>query len=349
MSFVDKYVERRISKNTFFLHMSKLLDWDALEKELVKITKRGENDRGCKAYNPLLLFKMQLISVWYNLSDVQTEEMVNDSLSAMRFCGLNIEDDVPDHSTLSRFRSQLTQKKSYDRMLRKVNKQLKSKKIILTNGQAKVDASITESPFNPKGKKTYELAEDRSEDQRSGGEKEKEENYHKLKEVEQRGADKDGRWVVKGGKAKFGYKKQIGTDANGIILGVHTTPANTHDSKGLEPLIKKIPKRERKTVMGDKGYAGKDNDKMLKANGSKSRIMKKARRNHPLTNWEKKYNRAISKTRWVVERTFGGMKRWFGSGVTRLKGIKKVHGLHVLEAIAHNLKRSPGLVCQMAK
>ncbi|WP_081583278.1 transposase [Bergeyella zoohelcum] len=33
----------------------------------------------------------------------------------------------------------------------------------------------------------------------------------------------------------------------------------------------------------------------------------------------------MSKTRWVVERTFGSQKRWFGVGQTRLKGLDKVH------------------------
>ena len=77
--------------------------------------------------------------------------------------------------------------------------------------------------------------------------------------------------------------------------------------------------------------------------------MHKAYRNKPLTEWQKEYKRKISKTRWVVERTFGSLKRWFGSGFTRLKAKDKVHSLHVLEAIAHNLKRSPGLICQIAK
>ena len=53
---------------------------------------------------------MKLISTWYGISDVQTEEVVNDSLSAFLFCGLAIEDSVPDHSTLSRFRGGLTSK-----------------------------------------------------------------------------------------------------------------------------------------------------------------------------------------------------------------------------------------------
>jgi len=37
----------------------------------------------------------------------------------------------------------------------------------------------------------------------------------------------------------------------------------------------------------------------------------------PLTHWQKKYNRLISKKRWVVERTFGGMRRWFRCGMAR--------------------------------
>ncbi|MXV38001.1 transposase [Flavobacteriaceae bacterium Ap0902] len=153
----------------------------------------------------------------------------------------------------------------------------------------------------------------------------------------------------KRGKNTFGYKKYIGTDKNGIVLGVHTTSANKHDSKGLEDLLKKVPKTQRKQVMADKGYKSKANDELVEKSGSKSRIMHKGYRNKPLTNWQKKYNKLISKTRWVVERTFGSMKRWFGSGVTRLKVIEKVHGVHVMEAISYNLKRSPGLVALVAK
>ena len=57
--------------------------------------------------------------------------------------------------------------------------------------------------------------------------------------------------------------------------------------------------------------------------------MQKGYRNTPLSTWQKRYNRAISKTRWVVERTFGGMVRWFRAGVTRFKGRQKVHTQHV--------------------
>ena len=107
--------------------------------------------------------------------------MVNDNLNASSFCGLAIEDSVPDHSTLSRFRGELTSKKAYDRILKKLNSQLRTHKVMVNHGQVKIDASITASPFSPKGKTTYELAEDRKEEERNVEEIEKEIKYHAIK------------------------------------------------------------------------------------------------------------------------------------------------------------------------
>ena len=78
-----------------------------------------------------------LLQTWYNLSDPAVEDMVNDSLGAMHFCQLELEDDVPDHSTLSRFRKELVEKKAFDRFLRKINKQLKDKGLMIKEGSAK--------------------------------------------------------------------------------------------------------------------------------------------------------------------------------------------------------------------
>ncbi|MFK8264824.1 transposase [Capnocytophaga canimorsus] len=49
--------------------------------------------------------------MWNNLSDVKVEEHVNHSLSAMKFCGMQLEDNVTSYSVLSRFRTELTEKK----------------------------------------------------------------------------------------------------------------------------------------------------------------------------------------------------------------------------------------------
>ena len=344
MSFAGKYIEKRLRKNNFLRYVNQIIDWEPIEKEISKAYKKGMSVDGRKAYPGLLLFKMSLLQIWYGLSDERVEEHVQDSLSAMTFCDLQLEDDVPDHSTLCRFRNELTEKKAWDRILKKVNKQLVARKIIINKGQI-VDASITESPWSPKGKAEYEIAEDRDEDNRQDKDKGDEDKSMRLVRKEKPGVDSEARWLKKGNKLHFGYKKHMMTDREGIVTGVHTTPANEHDSKGLEPLIKKHNKKNiSDQLMADKGYQVPDNEELLKEMGIKNRIQHKAYRNRPLTDWQKRFNKLISQLRYVVERTFGGMKRWFGAGRARYKGLAKVHGQHVLEAIAHNLYRSPGLV-----
>jgi len=345
MSFVTAYVEKRTKKNTFFKNINTLIDWAPIEKEINKVYKKGEDVVGRKAYSGLLLFKMSLLQTWYNLSDPAVEEMVNDSLSASKFCGLSVEDDVPDHSVISRFRKELTEKKAYDRLLRKINKQLKNHDIIVKSGSAKIDASITETPLKPKGKTTYEVAVDRDEDNREEKDKDDEDNHQQLLKIIKPGVDTEGRWLKKGGKTVYGYKKQIAVDKEGMVLGVHTTTANEHDSKGLKPLLKKLGEKEiQDGVFTDKGYKVPDNDELLKEKGIKNRIQHKAYRNRPLTKWQIKFNKLISKQRYVVERTFGGMKRWFGAGIARYRGKAKMHTQHVMEAIAYNLFRAPGII-----
>ena len=71
--------------------------------------------------------------------------------------------------------------------------------------------------------------------------------------------------------------------------------------------------------------------------------MRKAARTRALTTIEKKFNKLVSKTRYKVERTFGGMVRWFGAGKARYVGLAKMHTQHLIESIAYNLYRTPGI------
>lgn len=343
MSFSRYDVERRSTKSSvFYNQINILIDWSKIENQINKFYTKSKNFEGRPAYNGVLLFKMLLIGVWNNLSDERTETLVNDSLSAMKFCGLALEDQVPDHSTLSRFRSELTGKGVIDKLLVTFNKQLEQHQIIVSTG-VKVDASIIESPRRPKGVTRYEIAEDRKEDEIS--EQEQQKQSSSLKELESSGVDSEARWLKKGGRTIFGFKQQTGVDDNGLVLGIHTVPANEHDSKGLEPLLDKInPKYTHQGVYADKGYKVPNNDKILKDRKIKNRIMHKAYRNTPLTSWQDKFNNLISKSRWVVERTFGSVKKWFGGYETRYIGLAKTHTQHILQAIAYNLKRSPGLI-----
>ena len=80
----------------------------------IKVYKRGQSVNGRPAYSGLLLFKMLLTGIWYGLSDGKAEESVNENLLMMCFCAPEIEDILPDHSVLSHFLSELTEKKVFD-------------------------------------------------------------------------------------------------------------------------------------------------------------------------------------------------------------------------------------------
>ncbi len=59
--------------------------------------------------------QMLLIGLWHGgISDESVEDMANANLHVMKFLGLDMEDDVPDHSVLSRFRTRLTTAKAWD-------------------------------------------------------------------------------------------------------------------------------------------------------------------------------------------------------------------------------------------
>ncbi len=141
-SFVSVYVEKHSKKNQFFNQVKKIINWTEIDDALKEVYKIGLKERGAKAYSPLLLFKMHLISVWYDISDAQTESMVNDSISAMKFCNLKIEDDIPGHGTLSRFKRELTDQKAYSKIMGKIDQQLSEHQLQIIKGQAKVDARL---------------------------------------------------------------------------------------------------------------------------------------------------------------------------------------------------------------
>ena len=97
------------------------------------------------------------------------------------------------------------------------------------------------------------------------------------------------------------------TDEEGYIEKLHITPANVHECNHLSPLLEGIA--EGTTVYADKGYDSKENRQHLKEYRLQDGIMRKAHRKHPLTEAQTKRNRYLSKTRYVVEQSFGTLHR----------------------------------------
>ena len=340
--FADLIYNRRKEKASFFAQINRVIDWAPIARIINSSYSRGKSSRGCPSYEGIVLFKIELLRTWYGLSDGEVEEQVNDRLSFSRFAGVSLNNPAPDSTTVCRFRSELVKKGVYEKLLNEINRQLEEKRILVKKGVI-VDASVTDTPRCPNGKKEYEVVRDRHEEEDN-----KTNEVHKkdsLIEKPQHGVDTDGNWLKKMGKYHYGFKRhEVVDDSEGLIIAVETTSANESDIKHLEEPLKKAHLKEGTTVEADKGYKSKENDEILKRMKLKNRIMHKGARDRELTQWEKKYNKAISKTRYKVERTFGSMRRWFDAGTARYIGLAKTHAQHLIEAIAYNLYRTPGII-----
>lgn len=354
LSFTAHIVSKRKIKSEFFNQLDILIDWNSFSTEIKKYYNKGTSVAGRPSYDGLLLFKMLLLQTWYKLSDYEVEDKVNDCLSFMKFVGLDLEDEVPDHSVLSRFRTALTKSNALDSLMESMNNQLEQRSILVNTGII-VDASITDTLRKPRGKKEYSLeCKEDVEDQplienddiqnvENNEAASSEKKEQKLIVKTQSNVDTDAAWVKKGGKIRYGYKKHVATNDDGLVKAIITTAANESDMLHLIDVVTKAKTKKGQRVRADKGYSSKKNRAFLKDQKIKDGIMHKAVKNNPLTTQQLKLNKLIGKTRFKVERTFGGIKQWFNGGVAKYIGMAKTHTQHVLEAIAYNLYRSPGI------
>ena len=142
----------------------------------------------------------------------------------------------------------------------------------------------------------------------------------------------------------YGYKKHCLTNVQGIVQKVITTTANRSDTKEFIPLLEGANIPQGTAVLADKGYAYGENRSYLQTHHLQDGIMHKAQRNRALTEEEKQRNKAISPIRSTIERTFGCIRQWFHGGRCRYRGLAKTHTQNILESIAFNLYRTPGII-----
>ena len=104
------------------------VDWQPIEV-LLQPMRRALTGR--PAYPPLVQLKALLLQQWYRLSDRDLEEALADRLSFRRFCGLGLEDAVPDATTLSRFRIDLAEAGLAEAVLDALNAQLEQRGLFI--------------------------------------------------------------------------------------------------------------------------------------------------------------------------------------------------------------------------
>jgi transposase, IS5 family len=96
-SLADAFVKAYSRVGGLLEDIAKTFEWAAFD---VLMGPLHSSSDGAPAYPPLTMFKIVLLQQWYGLSDPGAEEAVRDRLSFRRFCGIPLDQETPDHSSI---------------------------------------------------------------------------------------------------------------------------------------------------------------------------------------------------------------------------------------------------------
>ena len=113
--FGNMVYSRIVPRDHFLVKLAQLIDWDAFVPILLSAYK-GLGKRGRPAYSPVVILKMLVITYLYDLSERQTEGVVNYNLPVKEFVGLAVDEKAPDHTTLCLFKARLREAGCWERL-----------------------------------------------------------------------------------------------------------------------------------------------------------------------------------------------------------------------------------------
>ena len=311
LSFADTVVGQLGGKRTQALlnQLNAAIDWESLAKPIRVIYRNA--DGGSPAEPVVMMIKILMLQKWFNLSDPQAEEQLNDRVSFRRFVGLRGGEAAPDETTLVVFRRRLREADLDGRLFEIVKRSIEQRGLLVKEGTL-VDALILEAPTGRKTGKKDESGNDLTT------------------------RDPDASFTKKHGRTYHGYKGHIAADRSGIVTDFEFSTASHHDSRYIDGLTRK----EKRAVIADGAYSDRDRRCRLKKRGVTDGIAYKRQRGQKeLSPLLRKINRAIASIRAAAEHTMARLRKW-GAARTRYRGERRNRFDFALILVAHNLRRA---------
>jgi len=305
VSFFEYATSDKGSRRTgaFLDRMQSLIPWVDISQELTPALYDGRTGR--PGFSVTVLVKALLLEAWFNLSDPELEEQVLDRLSFQRFLGVAERQDIPDETTVCRFRQKLVDIGAFEELFALVQALITEEGVEVRPGTI-VDATIVDAP---KGRKRTDGSSTR---------------------------DAEAGFTKKHGEWRHGYKAHAATDVSGrFIRQVAVTSASVHDADVFHDLTM----HEERAIFADKAYISEERKRSCRHRGVYWGVLDRASRNHPLSRRQERRNRQKSSVRSHVEHPFAWMKRLMGYRKTRYRGLLKNAAHALLIATAYNLKR----------
>jgi transposase, IS5 family len=272
-------------RERFLAEMDAVIPWDRLLALIEPHYPKAGNGTQPKPMAQML--RIYFMQNWFNLSDPQAEDSLYDIESMRRFAGIELHGhDIPDESTILRFRHLLEQHQLTERIFAEIRTLLEQKRLLLKSGTI-VDATIIAAPPSTK-------------------------NEAKARDPEMRQTRKGKQW-------HFGMKAHIGCDRRGIVHSLATTDAAASDIGQLPKLLH----GQETELFGDQAYWSEFHRRCAEVAKIRYRVNRRGTSIRPLTEYQKFINRCRSSSRARGEHAFHVVKRLWGFAKVRYRGLAK--------------------------
>jgi len=274
-------------RDEFLATMETIVPWSALCSVVEPHYPKGVGGRPPIGLERML--RIHFLQHWFNLADVACEEALYDSASLRHFAGIDLgQEPVPDATTLLKFRRLLNQHQLGEELFAKVGEILQANGFKVKTGTI-VDATIIGAPSSTK-------------------------NADRARDPEMHQTRKGRQW-------HFGMKLHIGVDSqSGLAHSAVVTAANVHDKHPLPDLLHGNEER----VYGDSAYSSQKELITSKAPRAKDFTNERVRNRQGEVDEVKRHkNRNKSRIRARVEHVFCVVKRLWGFGKVRYRGLSK--------------------------
>ena len=340
-SFFGEYLyDQVVAAEHFLRQLKQIVPWERFTQKLIRLYKGG-GVVGRPPFDPALVLKVELIAYLYNLTERQVEVYINENLPAKYFVGLAVDQQAPDHSTLTVFRERLVTRgklKVFEEMLEEIV-QIALQRGIQFGSIQIVDSvhSIANVNTDKDQKRQGKGKDPRDPDARWGVK-------HKRKVKNEAGQEEEQVQYF------YGYKAHVSLNAeNNLITSLEATSGEVYDGHHFTGLVdhdlgQALPVE---TYTADKGYDDGENHYDLEVRDLHSAIrLTKTRTEKKDDNKQvwldlrqtAQYQQGL-KERYKIERKFGEAKQGHGFGRCRYLGRLGFAVQAFFTAIMLNLKR----------
>lgn len=266
--------------------------------------------RGRGGYAASTMFKALLLQWLEDLSDRELERYLEENVAAKLFCGFELGDETPDHSTFRVMRDRIGVQ-GLAGLFNRVREAFRSAGLV-REVFTFVDAThlISKANMWRERDRMVEQGEARLDNETVG----------------RLAVDRQARFGRKGRLKWYGYKLHAGVDmSHGLITRVAATPANVEDEKAARHVL---PRHG--MVFADKAFCVGQAASAMRRRGLHSGAILRAK----MRGKDFDKDRWLNSVRMPYESTFSKFEKW-----ARYRGTTKCQFQAFMQAFAHNMKR----------